>query len=398
MTSNINQSQRAVQITGSAIPEISQAECLREGIARDSLMKNHRVVLLGPSRDAVSGVSTHLNQLFESSLVDDYRLLHFQVGSEGRKETRGRRMLRIVGDPLALTLLLRRERPDIVHVNTSLEPRSYWRDIVYVMVAKLMGCKVVYQVHGGALPLEFFRGNQPLTALLRRVLETVDRVVLLAQAEVAAYRSFAPLARVEIVPNAINTKEMVLRAEGRDSYEPLHLIYVGRLAATKGIFEIIEALAILKRRGHRLKLSIVGGGPEELTLREAVERSGVAQMVEFRGPLFGEEKNALWRAAHVFVFPTYHREGLPYALLEGMASGAVPVVSPVGAIPDVMQDGVHGLFVPAKNPVVLAEAIACLDVDRSRLQLMAKAGQERIRTYYTIDRLSDDFNRLYSGL
>ena len=102
--------------------------------------------------------------------------------------------------------------------------------------------------------------------------------------------------------------------------------------------------------------------------------------------------------ADAFVFPTYHREGLPYALLESMAAGAIPVTCPVGAIPDVMQDRRHGLFVEPRDPAGLADAIAWLDGHRAEMAQMARAGRERVLEQYTVSRLAGDFHRIYSSL
>jgi glycosyltransferase involved in cell wall biosynthesis len=99
----------------------------------------------------------------------------------------------------------------------------------------------------------------------------------------------------------------------------------------------------------------------------------------------------------VLAFPT-HGEGLPYALLESMAAGAVPVISPVGGIPDVMQDQVHGVFVPPRNPRALADALERLHHDRASLQRMAVAGRQRIVEQYSVSRMTADFQHLYASL
>ena len=144
-------------------------------------------MLLGPSLAAVSGVSTHLNQLLNSSLADEFNLLHFQVGSEGRKESVVFKLARFLFSPIQFFWRLIQENPQIVHLNTSLEPKSYWRDIVYLFIARIAGKKVVYQVHGGALPQDLFKGNMLLTKFLRLSLHSADVMVLLSQAELAAY-------------------------------------------------------------------------------------------------------------------------------------------------------------------------------------------------------------------
>lgn len=354
--------------------------------------------MLGPALVAVSGVTTHLNQLFGSSLANEVALLHFQVGSEGRKESAVQKLARFLISPIVFAGFLLRHRPDIVHINSSLEPKSYWRDIAYLLVARTLGRKVVYQVHGGALPEEFFAGNAFLTGALRRVLSMPDMVVLLAQVELDAYKHFVPEQRLVVAANAIDAGPLVTKPIKSKTAGPLQLVYLGRLAWNKGIYEAIEALGILVKAGRDLILTIAGGGPEELAIKQRVAELGLAEHVRFPGPLFGEAKDALWSASDIFVFPTFHREGLPYALLEAMAAGAVPITTRVGGIPDVMQDGVHGLLIEAKDPTGLARAIARLDDDRDALARMAEAGRQRVLAEYTVERLAQDFKRIYATL
>lgn len=352
-------------------------------------------MLLGPALNAVSGVTTHLNQLFHCSLARDFELVHFQVGSEGRQESRLRKLLRFAGSPLQFLQALRVHRPQIVHINTSMEQKSYWRDLAYLLVAKGMGKRVLYQVHGGALPQVFFGGRRLLTGLLRRVLRLPDAVVLLAQCELRGYREFDPALALEVIPNAIDA--------GRDSgakpglQQPLALAYVGRLADSKGLFELVEAIALVHAAGHAVSLSLAGSGPADAALRARVSALGLERQITFLGPVFGAAKDAVWRSADVFCFPTHH-EGLPYALLESMAARTPVVICPVGAIPDVVHDGVHGLFVPPRDPQALADAIVRLDGDRALLARMGQACRERIESHYAVERLAQDFRRVYRTL
>jgi glycosyltransferase involved in cell wall biosynthesis len=358
-------------------------------------MKMITVMLLGPSLDAVSGVSTHLNQLYRSSLSRDFHLVHFQVGSEGRGESAPGKLVRLLTSPFQFAVSLLRKRPDIVHVNTSMEQKSYWRDIVYVFIAKLMGKQVVYQVHGGALPEDFF-GNRPLlTGLLRKVLRSADKVVLLAQTELRAYRHFDEALPLAVIPNAIDIAD---DPQGKRMHaRPLLLVYVGRLAESKGLFELLAALAMVRSAGVTATLKIAGSGPAEVSLRARAAELGLQDAVSFLGPVFGKEKDQLWKCADVFGFPTHH-EGLPYALLESMAARTPALVCPVGAIPDVMQDGVHGFFVALRDPQALAQAILRLDGDRALLQSMGQACRLRIESQYSLERLAQDFRDTYGAM
>lgn len=359
-----------------------------------SLVHRPAVIALGPSLSAVSGVSTHINQLLGSQVSRRFPIVHFQVGSQGRNEGVFRKLTRLIVSPLGLFLSLVRHRPAIVHLNTSLNFKGYWRDLVYFLVAYLMGRKVIYQVHAGALPQDFFPHQTLRAAVQRWMLRTVDVIVVLSKAEQEAYRAFVPKARIVVIPNALNVHRAPHSRLRRDALE---LIYLGRLVESKGLRTALEALQLLVGQGRRLKLSIAGTGPEECRLKDYAAELLLQQHVYFAGPLFDEEKYAFLNKGDVFILPTW-QERLPYALLEALAAGAVPVTTGVGAIPDVVQDRVHALLVPPGDAVALADAIARLDDDRAMLDRMARAGHERVLQQYNIDRFAADFSRLYESL
>ena len=222
-----------------------------------------------------------------------------------------------------------------------------------------------------------------------------DVITVLSSAELSAYRAFDARLKVHRVPNAIDPAGLADQMRSFNTSGPLKLVYVGRLVRAKGLFEVIEALMELKRAGREFELSIAGRGPDQAELMAALERADLKERVRVLGSVFAAEKCRLWLDSDLFVFPTFHPEGLPYSLLEAMAAGCVPITTPVAAIPDVMRNGEHGLFVPAKNADALAIAVAALDDDRERLIRMAEAARRRVREQYTVARLADDFRKLY---
>jgi glycosyltransferase involved in cell wall biosynthesis len=356
------------------------------------------VMLLGPSLSAVSGVSTHLNQLLHCRLADEFTFVHFQVGSQGRDETKLQKAMRFVFSPVQFFWRLIRQRPEIVHVNTSMDSKGYWRDLVYLLIARAMQKRIVYQIHGGALPQNFFGKSLLLSYVLKRSLRAADMVVVLGQESLAAYRAFTPGLDVKVIPNAITPGiDPQWKRTSICNGKPLCLAYVGRLAESKGVFEIIEALAILHRDQKRPHLLIAGAGPAEMEMRNRIEKNGLQNFVRFVGVVHGAQKERLWNESDLFVFPTYY-EALPYALLESMAARTPALVSPVGEIPDVMEDGVHGVFVPCRDPQALATAICRLDSDRDLINRMGESGRLRIMTHYTTERLAEDFRHAYQDV
>ncbi len=355
-------------------------------------------LVLAPSRQAISGVTTHLNLMLGSPLGNEFALIHFQVGSEGRSEGTVGRLWRLLWSPLILAFRIWLADADLVHINTSLNRRAWWRDLAYLLVARLLRTRVVYQVHGGLLPRRFAAAQHLPAAVLRAILRLPDAIVVLAKCELVAYREFLPQQNVVALPNGIDVSAYRPRLLGtRPRSTPLQLVYVGRLDPHKGLPETLEGLAMARARGVAATLAIAGSGPEEERLKQLAARLGLSDVVSFIGPMFDGAKRRLFESADLLVLPS-HFEGLPYALLEGMAAGLPAIATRVGAIPDVMVHGVHGLFVPVGKPRAIASAIVRLAGNPALLPLMGIASQRRIAQSYSIERLAEGFAGLYRSL
>jgi glycosyltransferase involved in cell wall biosynthesis len=360
-------------------------------------VKRPVVLLLGPSRAAISGVVTHVNSLLDSSLASRFQLEHFQVGSEGRNEGALARAVRLAVSPIALGLAVLRLDAGIVHLNTSLNARAWWRDLAYLAVAKLCGARVVMQVHGGALG-RFSVSQHALGGFLRWALQRPDAVAVLSSIELEAWRRLAPGQNVVVLPNGIDCAPYGRLARApRSAGDPLHLVYIGRLVGAKGIEETIEGLRLARSRGVDARLTLAGSGAEEARLIAQVRAAGLEDAVHFAGPTWGEDKLKLLGQSDVLCLAS-HSEGLPYALLEAMAAGVVPIVTRVGAIPDVVTEGVHGRFVPAGDPAAIADALSALAANRGALTTMSAACRKRVAAAYSIDRAVAGVAALYRSI
>lgn len=356
------------------------------------------VLLLGPQRSAISGVSTHLNQLFESSLGDHFRLRHFQIGSEGRQEGRLARLVRLLISPCRLAWSLLSERVHIVHLNTSLNRRAYLRDLVYMIVARLFGVRVLYQIHGGDLPQQFSGHSPLLSRLLRASLQLPEVIVVLARCELEAYRRFIPGGSIRLLPNGIDPAPYAeLGRPPLRQASALQLLYLGRLSRDKGIFDALHGVRLARLQHAAVHLTIAGGGPDEAALRQAVRDLNLENDVTFVGPVFGDAKLQQLARAEVLILPSYS-EGLPYALLECMAAGLPAITTPVGAIPDVVVDRRHGILVPAQDSPAIGRAIVQLANAPDLLAQMSADCRHRVATTYSIRGVVDGFAQLYAEL
>ena len=358
-----------------------------------------RVLITGPSLTAVSGVSTHIRQLLDSPLTDEYDLLQCQVGREGRNESPAARPVRALRDYFEFSRSLVRHRPGIVHLNPSMDRKSFWRDLLFLLIAKLFPAKVIYQVHGGTSPQHFFR-SRAMTRFLKYVLWLPDAVVVLGSVEKAAYEKFHSFKCLAVIPNAIDVAPYASRPKSRVP-GTARLVYIGRLIDSKGILETLDAMRILLRDGGArpaLRFLIAGSGPAEAKLRSHVAAASLSEAVTFVGPVFGEQKLDFWQSADVFVFPTYHQEGLPYTVLESLASGTPVITTRIGNIPDAVRHGSEGLLVEPKDPAAVASALARLLSEPALLEQMSVNCRHTARERFAVDRLARDFSSLYRQL
>lgn len=363
--------------------------------------KNLPVILIfGPVLTAVSGVSTHVSLLQKSSLSKNYKFVHFIIGSEGKNETKITRLFRFISSPLTLSFKILRLRPAIVHINTSFNPKAVWRDFAYLLIAKMLGRKVVYQIHGGYLPEEFCGKNKFIHKIIKNMLLMPETVILLCDAERQAYLDFAPVQNLKVIPNAIDLNEYKDSVPGEYKLEEIKLVYIGRLVEVKGIQHTIMALSILREKYNysTLHFYIAGSGPYENTLKKQVKELNLSEFISFLGPIFNDEKKKFWKTADLFVFPTYHQEGLPYTILESMASATPMILTRMGAMEEVVENHKQGVFVEPKQPEKLAETLFKLLNNHDKLRKMSSASLERVQEAYSVQHLGSSFNKVYSSL
>jgi len=173
---------------------------------------------------------------------------------------------------------------------------------------------------------------------------------------------------------------------------PLRLIYSGRLARDKGVFDLPLIAKALMDRQCRVQWTIQGTGPDEAALRDtwpdpATRWNGMQPM---RAVLNG------YLAQDVLVMPS-RSEGLPVALLEAAAAGVVPVVTNLpSGIPEVVTPGVTGYRPEPGDIGGFVDAIARLESDRAGLEAASVEVRRLVERRYDASACTAEYQRLYS--
>ena len=344
------------------------------------------VLLVGPAGHDTGGIARYMAEQ-QQVLSDRIQLRVFDVATP-----RGSGIawaLRAVGTALgdALRFPFRR-RPDIVHVHTS-HYFSFYLSAFYVLFAALVWrSTVVVHVHGSSFDEFVEDAGRSRATFQSLVLGRADGVVVLSGywAEVLSAR--VPESKLYVLPNAISPGEYSPRYDA----EPARVTFVSNLIERKGVVEFVEAVDALLAEAPpgEFRVTVAGAGPLS---EEVASLAARHESVSYLGYVSEAEKRRLLDESTVFVLPT-HAEGLPIAMLEGMAGGNAIVSTRVGSIPDVLSDD-NGILVAPGDAEALRAALESLLGDRARTERMARANRRLVEETYSWQSVGEGLVSLY---
>jgi glycogen synthase len=209
--------------------------------------------------------------------------------------------------------------------------------------------------------------NMALRALAERtVYPSAARVIALSRANAAflEHDYHVRPERIRIVPGAVDlerfritcTREEARRKLGWPLDRPI-VVAVGRLAAVKGLGNLIDAMAAVRCTVPDVVLYLVGSGPLEGTLRARVEAAGLADAVRFAGRKPSEEMPLVYRAADMSVMAANELEGFGLTVIESLACGTPAMVTPVRGLPETIEDFDRSLIFEDWSPAAMAAGI-----------------------------------------
>jgi glycosyltransferase involved in cell wall biosynthesis len=198
-------------------------------------------------------------------------------------------------------------------------------------------------------------------------------------------------ARIRCIRESIDLAEFHPHWPGERSLECPTILTVASLVEKNGLTTLISAAHILRQRGYRFQLQIIGAGPLRASLLEKVERLGLSGHVLFLGP---QPQRLISKALHqasVFALPCVvcgdgDHDDIPGVLLQAMASGTPVVSTTVAGIPELINPGSNGLLVEPGCSLMLADAVESLMIDVRFRDRLARTARRTVESRFGIDR------------
>jgi glycosyltransferase involved in cell wall biosynthesis len=298
-------------------------------------------------------------------------------------------------DPLAwwpLLRALRRERIDVLHTH------AFGQNAWGSLSGRLTGVPVVIAHEHN----RDFSGRALRPVIDRELIARCASTMIVVSGE--ARRRMIEVERIapqhlELLPNGIRAMPTgdgrAARAElGIGDEDPV-IGTVCVVRSEKALDVLVRAAALVIRDFPRLRVLIVGDGPDRAAVEAVVSEQGLEERVLLTGAR--DDVPDMLAAMDVAVLSSDY-EGSPLSVLEAMDAGKPIVATRVGGIPEFIEDGVHGVLVPPRDEAALATAVRGVLGDMDAAGEMGARARERCRREFSLDRTVERLEQLYEEL
>lgn len=367
-----------------------------------------RILIVGPGKAQVGGVTTFIEILFSSPLLNgNYDLVWLDttraqedLGLGGRFSlTNLTYMIRQIFQFIGIVI---RKHPRLVHLPVT-SGLSFWKATVFILLAQILGLKTVAHLHGGMFDQYYYKSKARQRRFIGWVFHRTDVIIALSE----RWRRFlleeigADL-NVEVVSNPVDpmfARALDQGSDGGANKEEI-VLFLGSLGKRKGVFDILKAVPLVRDTHPHARFFFAGKEEtrgEELSIDQVYQENHLAENVQFLGQITGLSKLELFQKATIFLLPSYG-ENMPFALLEAMAVGLPVITTPVGAIPEIVKDGDNGFLIQPGDYETLAKRIDQLLSDHEMRTVMSKANIARIRQDFLPEVAMEHIDKIYRQL
>lgn len=298
---------------------------------------------------------------------------------------------RLIGQVIHLVKSL---QIDIVHAH---EVKS---DVITYLTARFRPVPIVTTMHGW---IANGAKQRLLVSLDKRIAREFNRIIAVSrQIEGELLAAGVPSSKLRLLHNAIVSERycrsgrrgVLAEMIGRPSANPV-LASIGRLSLEKGHADLIDAVNIVVKQGHKVSLILIGDGPERSNLIRQSKVLGLESFVYLPGYL--NEPQRLLEEVDLMILPS-HTEGLPNAALEALLMEVPVLATKVGGTPEVITDGETGRLVPPHSPEALAAGILDFLGNQELWKRMASRGKEVVRRNFDFQVRTKKLQRIYEEI
>ena len=284
---------------------------------------------------------------------------------------------------------------DLVHIHMSYKG-SFIRKFLIVKISNLFNKKVIMHLHGSEFEVFYKNSNKLIRKCITNIFEKSECTVVLGEKWREVISNIAPKANIKVFNNAVRIPAEKVNNDG----EVINILFLGVLIKRKGIYELIDAIRILKDKEffntYNVRFLIGGTGIEEENIKNKIYQLGIAKHIDMLGWVDKQLKEEVLLKSQILVLPSYN-EGLPMAILEAMSYGIPVIASRVGSIDEVVNSS-NGYIIDNITPNEIVKGIEVLLKDKNEWNNYSIAAKNDIYKNYNLDKYFCKFETLYSEI
>lgn len=319
-----------------------------------------------------------INQKFNLEVLN----LQFNKSVKGAKKFTFLKVFKAIIYSLRIIKKIIKFKPDLVYFTLSPRGFAFYRDAFYILLIKGFKSKIVFHMHGKGIKENI--GKNLIKKYIYTIVFKKVNVICLSENLTIDIKEISR-AKPYIVPYGIPIYS-VSDLNKRVTEIP-QILYLSNFTKSKGVLELIEALAKLNKKKYLFSARLVGASDDLTTemIEKVVNDKCLTKCIKVVGPLYNDEKIQEFFNADIFVLPTFYiNEAFPLALLEALQFKLAVISTFEGGIPEMIINNETGILVDGQNIQILANKIAILLDNKVLRNDIGKKGYERFIDNYTL--------------
>lgn len=293
---------------------------------------------------------------------------------------------------------------DIIHLNPSLDFKSYYRDMIFLLLAKIRKKQIIVFWRGWNNNFEKKTFSNTLQRyIFKKTYGSIQHCIVLGDIFKQKIKQIGINDHIlfHIETTLANDKYLDVSVIDKKLYnkevESIQILFISRILKEKGVYIAIDTFsAVQKNIAKPMKLIIAGDGDELENVKRYIDSSSIKNVV-LTGNIQNEVKHNTLLKSDILLFPTYFGEGLPNSILEAMLYG-MPIISTINAgIPDQVENGKNGFLLQSKNYEDYIPYLTQLVDNSSLMKSIGRNNFEKAKNLYTREKIKMRLLKIYDN-
>jgi glycosyltransferase involved in cell wall biosynthesis len=340
--------------------------------------------MVGPDPNGLGGISKVIKIWKDNRFFSDFKIKYIASTSVNT----GNNYLYFLEKLCEFVFLLFKEC-NLVYIHTS-SGNSFYRKSFFLLMGIIFRKKIILHIH----PAHFYNFIRKTNNLLKRYIlfilnNTFAFIVLTDGIKKKIFKKF-PDKKIYVLANSIDIKKM----DNHKEYErgKRQLLYLGWFIKQKGVYDLVDAIEILVKKGENIHLNFYGC-KEVANLKNYTYRKGLTNEIHVHSWISNDEVIKVLYQHTLLILPTYS-EGIPNVILEAMATKTPIIATSVGGLKDVLIDEKNAIIAKVGNPIHLSKQIdRCLN-DHKLCHEISSNAYDHARTSFDVNIIRQKFKNI----